>query len=642
MIDDLVLSEISYVSGLICDLGFDGLSTVARKNSEGNPRFLPMTNIENIESGISGYLLFNLALIDYCQDDSLTARTERIIQEVVDHCRSNETTNYSLYTGRGGFVYLLMQFYRISGDDRLLDYCIELIKPADGEFLNSGHVSDYLFDGRAGTLLVLIELFQLTGSQEVLTLIEKFSFKVMSNGILSWAGMSWRANGEMSLGDSCGFALGVGGILYVLRKTALVFRSPSLDFCISHAANYLEEYWSGEEQNWPVFEKKIGEVASLLSYKSLYMSSKLELLTPAYSMSWGYGKVGILNCYEGDRGRIRIGSIEKIGNNIYEGLAGIGLLLLDRDRSDSMLLTIVNQLQRAKSLNPLEGGLMFGNLGVHYFLLCYYSENIRNSLLTSPGVLTPIAARKVKLKVDLVEIKSSIVGKDYKVTILVLQALFSNLWESFCSSDRFVTVADFVEFVEGLVNSGRDASKIDRLDDVFSFENQKCNFINRQPTSSLEMFLEQNIANDELFKSFSRSDEWILDHAIQLSDQILTVSCKWDWPNIDQHSIDKFLEKEAGQIEYVFAKSCSADGIKAFSLVQDGLVFHRFHQPKSIISVLAEIKLFCESHPPEMLAEISKNTSSSGVQDFIERIDFLITFKVKQLLFYRVLKFCAD
>ena len=642
MIDDLVLSEIGYVSGLICDLGFDGLASIARKNSDCNPRLSPITNIENIESGISGYLLFNLALIDYCQDDSLTARTEGIIQEVVDHCRSNETTNYSLYTGRGGFVYLLMQFYRINGDERLLDYCIELIKPAEGEFLNSERVSDYLFDGRAGTLLVLIELFQLTGSQEVLTLIERFSFRIMSNGILSRAGMSWRANGEVSLSDSCGFALGVGGVLYVLRKAALIFRSPSLDFCISHAANYLEEYWSDEEQNWPDFEKKIDDAASLLSYKSLYMSSRVELLTPAYSMSWGYGKVGILNSYEGDRGRIEIGSMAGINNNIYEGLAGIGLSLLDRDRSDPMLLTIVDQLQQTKSLNPMEGGLMFGNLGVLYFLLCYYSENIGNSLVTSPGVLTPIDGRKAKLKVDLVEVKSSIVGKHYKVTVWVLQALFSNLWESFCSSDRFTTVADFIEFVEGLSNSKRDASKIDRMDDVFSFENQKRNFVELQPRSSFERFLEENIAHDELFESFSRSDELILNHAIHLSDQILTVSCKWDWPNMDQHSLNNILEKEAGHIEYVLARSCSHNGVQAFSLVQDGQVFHRFHQPKSIMSVLAEIKLFCESQPPEILAEISKNTSSSSVQDFIERIDFLITFKVKQLLFYRVLKFYAD
>src|SRR5579872_3650834 len=118
---------------------------------------------ENIDTGTSGMLLLILDMYQRTQKPSYLAFANDAILRLVEWCRSHPTNNYALYTGRGGVAYLLIRRYMLDGDRSYLHLATELLKPANDRFLHSRYTTDYLYDGRAGTLLVLAYLYRMTG-----------------------------------------------------------------------------------------------------------------------------------------------------------------------------------------------------------------------------------------------------------------------------------------------------------------------------------------------------------------------------------------------------------------------------------------------------------------------------------------------
>ena len=75
---------------------------------------------------------------------------------MLEHCQLHSTNNFSLYTGRGGLIYALLELHSVTNNPQFIESSLELMDTVDQDYLISPYTTDYLYDGRSGTLLVLL------------------------------------------------------------------------------------------------------------------------------------------------------------------------------------------------------------------------------------------------------------------------------------------------------------------------------------------------------------------------------------------------------------------------------------------------------------------------------------------------------
>jgi hypothetical protein len=159
--------------------------------------------------------------------------------------------------------------------------------------------------------------------------------------------------------------------------------------------------------------------------------------------------------------------------------------------------------------------------------------------------------------------------------------------------------------------------------------------------TNLEIYLTTFFHNMEVIKLLNKPDEWIFKQQIRVSDTIKILKSKWDWSIRDNFdSVENFYQMPY-YYEYLILSSYENKAAE-YPLKIDGLVLHRFDQVNTINQALIEIKKFCQSQPPSAIEEFTKNTGSKNVQDFIARLDFLITHKVKQLIYDGILEILPE
>ncbi len=644
LLDNSLILKLEKLNDELKKLSFEELISLSKNNQDLiSNGYLYSNNIESIEIGISGYLLFLLEFYKHAPDDTHLLKVKSITKDLILYCRNNQTSNYSFYTGRGGFIYYLLQLYKINKDESILDECLELIKPCGGEYLESIYTTDYLYNGRAGTLLVLIELYQVTNSDDILHLINQFSIKIVKNGFLSEEGISWRALEEINLKNSCGFALGTSGILYVLKKLNSCFPNKAIDYVIGDVQKYIENCWDEDKNNWKIHDKDIINKEILNSYKKEYKDNNEHLFNPKYDSCWSRGKAGVQLSYNIQNINLEVPEIQftKLKNNVYEGVSGIGLCLLNNlDKNSDTISKIVDFLMQQEDTVSLEGGLFFGDLGKYYFLLKFTSGNNGPNII-NPGLLFS-DKKDDALDMDLVDVKKSFLKKQYHRTITLLEHIAPKSINQFLlhskSNKADCEISSFQSFIENELKTMKDAPAYDLLKDVYDLEKTRKEISDLDKRTNLQIYLDSIFYKEKTLDLLNNSDEWIFNQKITISDSIEIVNSKWNWNDNRISNIIENFYAPPSHYEYLFFSSYE-NRINEYSLGIDGLVLHRFDEGNTFNQALTEIKLFCRSQPPEILEEFVVNTGSKDVQDFINRLDFLIIYKVKQLLYDKILEF---
>lgn len=636
-----VLSELEKYSNSIERLSFDELKKMCFENhiflSNVN---LQSGNIENIESGLSGYLLFMLEL--YKVNNSITTKNIliSISNDLVSYCLENKTHNFSLYTGRGGLIFFLLELYEQEKDNSILEKCLVLIDGAEEDFLESKYTSDYLYNGRSGFVLVLLKLYDLTKSPMILELLTKFVVKILNNAFLSLNGISWKTRDEININNSCGFTLGASGIIYVLNRVNESFSNESISFVINESNNFVQSCWSDTLNNWKNYEKDILDENYFALFLKQYNSKDSDLYEPNVSINWSVGSSGIhlikKNIYNG----IKISDLENLSPNIYEGISGIGLCMLNNKSDNSELLSYIFKLLLDNNhFTSLRGGLMYGDLGVNYFLLKSISINDDGNSICNP-YKESIKYENEKLKINIVDIKEKLISKHYKRTIQFLNNVAPSVLKNYYKdrSECKNEILKFQTFVLRELDSIKETFSHHLLLDVFYLEDNKFNFSQTENRSNLQIYLDNYTYKNYIIELLNKSDEWINSSQIRISNKVKIVNTKWDWVIRENFNFIENFYKLPGLNEYLFL-STHEEGVAEYSLKIDGLVLHRFDEPKSINQALAEIKYFCQSQPEEIIKEFTINTGSLDVQDFIKRLDFLVTHKIKQFLYDGILEF---
>src|SRR6185437_11664576 len=193
---------------------------------------------ESIDTGVSGIALLLIDLYRYTGKEKYLNAADRLISSLLNHCKTHPNNDYSLYKGRGSVIYLLIMRYHTGGGQSLIEECLDLIRPADKEYLHSAYTSDYLYEGRAGTLLLILNLYLISRESFLVDYMNNIFEKMLVNATLTDDGLSWNNREEVNLKAPCGFAHGTAGIVYVLKQLNHYCRHEGISFLIGEMERF--------------------------------------------------------------------------------------------------------------------------------------------------------------------------------------------------------------------------------------------------------------------------------------------------------------------------------------------------------------------------------------------------------------------
>jgi len=636
-----------------------------------NTGMLKWNNPENLDSGVSGIVLFLIELYKQTKEAKYLEIIDNSISHLVAYCKNNPTNNYSLYTGRGSVVYVLMQRYFTNGDRSLLKKSIELIKPANQEYLQSKYTSDYLYDGRSGTLLLLLHLYLLTREEFLAEYINQFTEKIIGNANLSSNGVYWTSKDEINLGPSCGFAYGAAGIRYVLNELNHYSQNAALDFVIAEADKFIASCWQPKMQNWPDFRKDVLGKDTLKKYKKAYLSGDKTLFAPNDDVCWANGSIGVMFALSGnieskkveqlnDKLAELVGNGEIAPNSLFGGLAGLGLYLLDTrgDVNDNelqkIIFRILNKLTPASHKINMQGGLLHGELGSMYFLLKAIgiedkSENILFPFFNNKANDKLVA---LTLNIDLPRVRKTLLSKIYTRSVFMLENLApAALNAHFASGVSNVNeIVRFIYFIKHQLPQQTSAAVYERLKDLFQLETSKYEFTYAERETPLQLFLDDLLYQERILVDLNREGEWLKQQSLTVAGKLKSVHTKWDWSYLDHfepmrnrnthEKLLKNMEQAPAQYEYIFQYSGKYGVVEVFLVKALNLVLHRFDQPKTVGQAMMEINYYIKSLPEPAMDAFLKDVGafkSSTTADFLVKLDKMVLDQVRPLIYRNML-----
>ena len=623
---------------------------------------------ESIATGVSGAILFLAELYRQTGDPGTASAIDTAIDEVLVHCRNKNSYDHSLYTGRAGVVYALMQWYSITGRDRLLEDALSVAAPSNQEYLYSHYTPDDLYSGRAGTLLVLLHLFLHTKEPFLQAHIGDFAGKILAGVDLSADGGRWIGWEDRHLQPLCGMAHGSAGIRYVLGQLDRSFRSALLPYINGEADRYLNSCWMEESAAWGDYRTDILDKASDGYYKELYLQGDRTLFQPKENPGWADGTVGILFSGSRSTGReqqekaalrlYRNMSAGKMSSNaLYDGLAGLGLYLLQTGESwtfpilDEVTVRVRNATATASPWDQADRGLMHGKLGGVYFLLkaAVGDRLTENILAPFSNVPLPDGEDRGELPVRYDEIKKEWIRRDYPRTIYFLERALPDLWQKHFDSppgrmDR--VIPDFHSFIAVAARTGTSAATYERLADLYSLEKKKSEFARCDDRSALKIYLEEWQHHSLVHAQLNKPGDWLRYQKLRISDRIGLFSTRWSWGGNDdfgriEEKILDNLQLSPDRFEYIVQISDKREPVELALKKDTMLSLHLFDTPKPVIQALAEIKQYILTLPEKVLQELLIALSESrNTKDFIDQLEPIFLFKIRQWVFRGILTVC--
>lgn len=601
-----------------------------QENMEGVPG--------GINKGISGAIICLTELYLKTSNANYLERCQVLAGDLISYCRTMPVNDFSLLEGRGGEIYALLQLWEINADANLLQVCIDLIKPCIGEYLHSVYTSDYFVDGRAGTLLILLRLYVITQSPDLLEYIRQFSSRIIANAYLTDTGSSWKSTLELNVGNSCGFARGAAGIRYVLQQVYLVFPDPLLQFVIAQAECYIESCRNASLGNWENREKDIKGAETLNTYRLLDKRGFPGLYMPAFDLGWASGYAGVA----GGLGEIpeEVPDLPAdLSTDLMNGLAGIGCFYIQcyRQSRNEVWLKHINHICKKlleENKSEMESGMFTGYWGVMYFLLLASDISGNCSIF-----LFPFQNEKLRPAADPLQMDIRLIfRKFFNQTIQLLDIAGTHLLNEYTKVLKLTphAIGDFIQYISAIIQGISQVPLSAPLNDVLEFELQQFKFAMAENRTNLQIHLDQLLARDKAIDFLNQPDELISSSKLVISPAIRILKAQWEWPIDGPLKIADILCNQPQQHEYMFV-SIGQGQLAAYSLAVDGLVLHRFDQPKTIRQAFKEVIYFFNSQSEEVLKEISKNTGSISTSDFLKRADFLVMHKIQQFIFDGIL-----
>ena len=621
---------------------------------------------ESIESGISGDLIFLMELYRHTGEELYLAEVDAALERLVAYCRKTPVFNYSLFTGRGGVVYALIMRHTLGGNGEHLRTAVELMLPASLLFLQSRYTSDYLYDGRAGALLIFVELHRLSGDDALVEPISEFVNAILGNALISREGISWKGEEELGLGGCCGLAYGVAGIGYALRKVKRYSNNSGLDYILAGVKAYLDACWNPSEGTWMHYRKDIDSKADLDLCLAASRAKETAFFRGSPSLSWANGAAGIVLAGWGDpdaRERAAadnilryLGSLGPDNMDIFDGGAGMvaALWAFPNENATAAIKELrTRMIRRFQGLTSFEpGGLLRGKTGELYFLLVSQRHGGLSDTLFLPfaGGLDEEAGRRITISVSPAKVRKQLYRQLYPRLVDMLDSINLTVSQPFWDVAEPVfsgsETGDFAEFAKRAIGQLPVGRMREPLMDLLALESAKIGYLETHSTSSLEIHLDEVGRHERAMAELNKPDEWLLRQKFFLSPGNGFFVSKWNWSLTAEGSIldeDQMralhplnLNLPAGEFEYIFSMSNRIEERETCFTAAFRALLHCFDTPCSPLDAIVKVKSYMRSLPEEMLRTLLDELKISRdyqTKEFLSLLDKEIFSTIKKWIY---------
>lgn len=623
-------------------------------------KHLGFANQENIESGKSGELLFLLTLYQQTHSSQHLEKIQTLANELISYCKNNPSGNYSLYTGRAGAAYVLIQlYYTIGKDIYYLEEAILMLAKCNESYLHSEHVSDYLYDGRAGTLLVLAQLHALSGKASLVPYVEFFIDKIVSNANFSMEGISWRNPWEIDIKDSCSFAFGAAGIKYVLDQINCIYSNAGLQYLSNGIGKFINHSWINANQNWACQKAIILNDGLLARYREMHAQRNLSLFVPLDEYGWATGAAGIwLACNKIDEPpykdvETKLWTLVESGEiqscSLFEGLAGIGLTRLrkfpeNRAVKKKIVSDVLDKLLPHSDAAELEGGLLYGKMGWLYFLLQANNSQVMEN------VLAPVLNDRIPVTLGIknISVKSGALLQYYPRSLALLKKIVPDdlhiYLEGPLEKEYVNEVLAFEAFFSEIMIHLKQGVQRECLNDIFCFEKNRQTFLLSEERSHLQFYLDESIRYEKAIDMLNQPYEHLLDEQLVISNTIEIISTAWNWSfandfgAFDEPQVDR-LEVSRGEFLYILQLSRNMEIVETFLRDDLLLLMKCFQRPCAIRHALEEVRSLVAGMPDYLLMQkLIPADGTADIKDFRINLNDIVLYEIKQWVLSGILR----
>jgi hypothetical protein len=628
----------------------DHLSSIVKERADDFVRYVgegyvfdqPGRDI-GIHSGLSGLLLVLIGIYEVYREQSVLELVNRGADAVVAHCRRRRSNDFSLYEGKGALVYTLLLLYGLTTDESRIRQCLELLEPIGQDYSTSEYVSDYLSNGRTGTLLVLLRLHALCGEPSPVGHLDHLLNKILGDAICTKDGLYWRRRGGGEAQPAFGFAHGTSGMFYVFARLNAILPDHGFDLICRE----LDIYRRRHETSSVAF--------------------------PSKNLSWGTGGAGMLlskladeeNCSL-DRGEAMYKALfgdardlsfapEGFPLDLFDGLAGIGMSCLiafqktGTARFQEMAISIRECLASQCGKTCFDGGLFHGQPGILYFLLKSEQMHAGENILCP--FLWQLQARGIMREWKPENLKESLLSASFGRTIALIKIRNKAPFDHFLDTagmlnadQRGVTLGDeFDRWMDTFIRQDEGGTYKEAVLEVYALEASRVDCLDSSGMTALPAAGDRWSQRRRIVGLLGRPQSWLLEQTLVLSSSLNVVICQWDWTKGYDRTF--FEDVAAGKIARsrveILLEQGEDTNLLESNLTVDGFIFHCFDQPAQVGQVVARIRQYCRIHPSEVKAILIQFSGWDSGDDLMSRLDFLILSRIKEGLFNGQLSFCS-
>ncbi|MGJ1510126.1 lanthionine synthetase LanC family protein [Sphingobacterium sp. G1-14] len=503
-------------------------------------------------------------------------------------CNDKLENDYSLKSGIGLRIYILIKKYELDHDDRYIEKAIDLIKGADYLFLESPYTSNGLMEGRSGFLVLLIKLHKITKQDDLNHYIEKFLLKILEETKFDENGCYWTESyTEFCSSDS--LINGTLGIFYALKYFESYFGDIFINNLVQEFNIKLpsQEYvHDGQETNIIVpinSENELENQLKQILIKNSYIKEDSE----------------VFNCFQNIDFQL---FINKLNNQILSACARDWTLDQDSLFGDKMLTTMYYHIKTTAS--PICDDSIYP----------FFLEN------------TQFPDSKGAISLDLSSLNLRRLKTDFPKTTMVANAI-----------DKFIIPSYLIEYCPTIYKSqdSQFAGYIDRITKINSGIHPYIVLkealeidLKRLEVIAQHNFWQSDVSKSERFKYVTKlldqPENWLSDQKLIISTAVKFLKTQFDWKDAIFESGKDLLNLPAAKTIVIFT-SIDNRQVDEIYLEHDFLLFlDLFRDEVSVQDALNQIYSILNTLEEEKLLQISKNI---GLTNIYNKADFLYLFK---------------
>ncbi len=584
------------------EIGTHWLSLKPEENQQFTTQVSP-----HIYNGSAGIALFLLSLYKETGAVTFLNAGKNALQKIPFITESSSNNNAAFYTGNAGIAFTFLQYYHLTKETRFLVQASQFTKKTIALLPDLN--TDDLINGKAGTLIGLLHVYQAIPEKWVLDGIHLTIELLIESACISKGGLYWDRSAHQ-IDGLCGLSHGASGVGIALLEAGSVLQQAGLMDLARLAFAHENQHFVPDWHNWKDLRKGAFTQAEFNAGIIASTNRDSAYFHEAGNMNaWCHGAAGI------GIARLRALSLlnqPQLQSDLNEAIAkvittdielatpyssfnlchGSGgnldlLISADYDRYNEVLLSAASRAIEQKQTfgkyfcgyatsSLEEPSLFIGNAGVGYFFLRLLNPTAHHSILLP--VVDPTYTISNSLDYDKLSCRKRILEKAFPKSIELSSAI-PEIISTINLSTPENLISSFIERLETLQSPGSF------LQEAFELE-KKAWLLDTNGQSTAEIFFDLYTTNERWRKLSGHGPEGL---------PMRLINCITDVSGYDYHT------GETSRDEYYYLIRKTTQGTSISHLSELGyLVLGCFAKTTSFEEALNTFHTIIEAEEEEI------------------------------------------